>query len=173
MAMKKLLVLLFAAAFLTAGCGGSNNEESAGGGNTTTSESTTTSEGGAAPIKKIVISETEFKLDPSSVKLDKPGTYVFEAKNNGSVEHALEIEGQGVEEETSTLGPGEEAEVRVTLTKAGSYEMYCPISNHRDQGMEGTVTLGGGGSGTTTGEDNMKTETESETETSGGGNGGY
>jgi uncharacterized cupredoxin-like copper-binding protein len=148
--MKRLALLLFATAFLAAGCGSSDNgSENAGGGNTTTTENTTTSEGGAAPVKKIVISETEFKLDPSSVKLDKPGTYVFEVKNDGSIDHALEIEGQGIEEETTTVGPGEEAEVRVAITKPGEYEMYCPIGNHRDQGMEGTVKLGSGGESNT------------------------
>ena len=77
----------------------------------------------------------------------------FEVTNNGSVDHALEVEGQGVEEETETIKPGESAELAVDLSKEGSYEIYCPIDGHRDSGMEGTLTvgasMGGGSTGTT------------------------
>ena len=30
--------------------------------------------------------------------------------------------------------------------------MYCPVGDHRDRGMEGTIIVGGGGGGTTTDE---------------------
>ena len=75
----------------------------------------------------------------------------FKVTNNGQIDHSLEVEGQGVEEETETIEPGETAELTVDLSKEGSYEIYCPIDDHRDQGMEGTLTVGAasaGGSGT-------------------------
>jgi len=36
--------------------------------------------------------------------------------------------------------------------KAGRYELYCPVGNHRELGMEGTLSVGGAapGGGTTT-----------------------
>jgi uncharacterized cupredoxin-like copper-binding protein len=99
------------------------------------------------------MSETEFKLDPSSVQVDQAGTVTFRVTNDGAVDHALEVDGQGVEEETETIKPGESAELTVDLSKEGSYEIYCPIGNHRDMGMEGTLTvgaaMGGGSTGTT------------------------
>jgi len=75
-------------------------------------------------------------------------------------EDALEIEGQGVEEETETLSPGSSGEVTVTFAKTGTYEFYCPVDGHRGQGMEGTLTIGtaSGGAGTT--EDNGGSDTE-------------
>jgi plastocyanin len=54
------------------------------------------------------------------------------------VPHAIEVEGNGVEEETKTVTGGN-AEVTVDL-KAGEYEYYCPVSNHR-QTMKGTLTV--------------------------------
>ena len=78
---------------------------------------------------------------PATVTIDAPGTYTFEATNDGGVDHALEIEGSGIEEETETIGPGESASVTVDL-ESGTYEMYCPIGNHRDLGMSGEVTVG-------------------------------
>ena len=77
------------------------------------------------------------------------GVSYRQAENIGSITHALEIEGKGVEEETKDLDAGQSAELKVTL-KPGKYEIYCPVDGHRQQGMEGTVTVkqgSGGGSG--------------------------
>jgi uncharacterized cupredoxin-like copper-binding protein len=115
------------------------------------SESGTT--GQAAGGQSVAISETEFKLDPSSVQVDQAGTVTFRVTNDGAIDHALEVDGQGVEEETETIKPGESAELTVDLSKDGSYELYCPVDGHRDSGMEGTLTVGaatgGGSTGTT------------------------
>jgi uncharacterized cupredoxin-like copper-binding protein len=136
--MRVALLALFAVLALAA-CGSSS------------SDSGTT--GQAAAGQAIAISETEFKLDPSSVQVDQAGTVTFRVTNDGSVDHALEVEGQGVEEETETIKPGQTAELTVALSKEGSYEIYCPIDGHRDSGMEGTLTvgaaMGGGSTGTT------------------------
>jgi uncharacterized cupredoxin-like copper-binding protein len=104
---------------------------------------------GGSIVKTIEVKETEFKLDPAKITLNKPGTYTFKAVNSGSTTHALEIEGKGVEEETEGIDPGQSAELKVSL-KPGKYEIYCPVDSHREQGMEGTVTVkgsSGGGSG--------------------------
>jgi uncharacterized cupredoxin-like copper-binding protein len=118
------------------------------------SESGTT--GQAAAGQAISISETEFKLDPSSVQVDQAGTVTFRVTNDGTIDHALEVDGQGVEEEIEAIKPGRSAELTVDLSKDGSYEIYCPIDGHRDSGMKGTLTvgaaMGGGSTGTTEGE---------------------
>jgi uncharacterized cupredoxin-like copper-binding protein len=136
--MRVALLALFPVLALAA-CGSSS------------SESGTT---GQAPAGQAVsISETEFKLDPSSVQVDQAGTVTFRVTNDGTIDHALEVDGQGVEEETETIKPGESAELTVDLSKDGSYEVYCPVDGHRDSGMEGTLTvgaaMGGGNTGTT------------------------
>lgn len=103
--------------------------------------------GGAAQAIEIV--ETEFELNPSTVSVDGPGTYTFRALNEGETVHALEIEGPGIEEETEDIQAGESAELRVELSEPGEYELYCPVDGHREQGMEGTLEVGGTGGGTT------------------------
>src|SRR3982750_966925 len=65
--------------------------------------------GPAGGGQTVSIGESEFQLDPSSVKVDQAGTVTFKVTNNGSVDHALEVEGQGVEEETETIKPSETA----------------------------------------------------------------
>ena len=135
--MKPIVLVAFALAL--AGCG---SEDGSG---------TDGSDGSA-----LEVSETEFALEPSSLSVDEAGEVTIRVVNDGEFEHALELEGEGVEEETGTLAPGESAELAVELA-AGSYTIYCPIGNHREQGMEGTVVVAGGagsaGTGaTTTGE---------------------
>ena len=133
------------------------------------SSSSSSEPGTTAPAsggQTISIGESEYKLDPSSVKVDQTGTVTFKVTNNGQIAHALELEGQGVEEETETIEPGETAELTVGLSRQGSYEIYCPIDGHREKGMEGMLTVGAattGGSGTS--------DDEGSTTDSGGGYG--
>ncbi len=124
-------VLLPIAVLVLAGCGG-DGDDSAG--------ATTTSAATGTPV---AVSLVDFALEPKTVQLDAPGTYTFMVKNDGQAQHALEIEGNGIEEETDTLGPGDSGEVTVELA-AGEYELYCPIDGHRANGMEGTLVVAGG-----------------------------
>jgi plastocyanin len=124
--MRRASTLMLLALAL-AGCGGDDNGE-----NGQTPE--------ASPRQTITITETDFALEPNSVDLDAPGTYAFEVVNEGEVAHALEVEGEGIEEETQTLQPGQRATLTVAL-ESGSYELYCPVGDHRDRGMAGKVRI--------------------------------
>jgi uncharacterized cupredoxin-like copper-binding protein len=99
-------------------------------------------------LKTIEVKETEFTLKPAEITLEKPGTYLFKAVNSGGTVHALEVEGQGIEEETEEIQPAQSAELKVKL-EAGTYELYCPVDGHKEEGMEGKVIVkeGSGGSG--------------------------
>jgi plastocyanin len=59
--------------------------------------------------------------------------------NESDIPHAVEVEGNGVEEESETI-TGSETELTVDL-EAGEYTFYCPVGDHREQGMEGTLTV--------------------------------
>jgi hypothetical protein len=85
------------------------------------------------------------------------GKLTINLTNDGQSDHALEIEGNGVEEETEEIGPGESAEVTVDL-KDGRYEFYCPVDGHREQGMEGTLVAGSGAGGAATTTDETETD---------------
>ena len=128
--MRYMLIPI--AVLALAGCGGDGNDSGSG--------TTTTSAAAGTPV---TMSLVDFALEPKTVQVDAPGTYTFKVTNNGQTTHALEIEGNGVEEETDTLGPGDSGEVTVELA-AGEYELYCPIDGHRAQGMEGSLVVAGG-----------------------------
>jgi plastocyanin len=64
------------------------------------------------------------------------GPQLFRVTNKGAIVHNLEVEGLGIEETfESNLSPGENQTMRLNL-KPGTYQVYCPVSNHREQGME-------------------------------------
>jgi plastocyanin len=123
----RFVLLLAPAAVLLGGCGGSSNTASEPSGNV---------------MQTIQISEKEYSLTPGTVTLSKPGTYAFRVTNKGTITHALEVEGNGVEEKTGDIQAGSIATLNVTFTKDGSYEIYCPVDGHKDRGMKGTLTVG-------------------------------
>jgi uncharacterized cupredoxin-like copper-binding protein len=144
--MKGTLALAALALVLALGltsCGGGSYGGSSGGGGGGGSGSSHGKTGGV--IKTVAIKESEFKLSPSSVTLSKPGTYAFKAENNGSVQHSLTIEGKGVKgdevELEQALSPGQSGVLTVTFQKSGTYEMYCPVDGHEQEGMKGEVVV--------------------------------
>jgi uncharacterized cupredoxin-like copper-binding protein len=154
------LVLALVLASCGGGGAGSGGSSGGGGGGSGSSSSAATKSGatksgatksgatksGASGgvIKTTVIKETEFKLSPSSVTLSKPGTYKFKAENVGSTQHSLEIEGKGVKGEAQleqVLDPGQSGVLTVSFQKSGTYEMYCPVDGHEQEGMKGEVVV--------------------------------
>jgi plastocyanin len=154
--------ILLPAALLLAGCGGNSNKPQAA------------STGTGTPAQTISLSEKEFSLTPRSISLAKPGTYAFEVTNDGQIPHALEVEGHGAEQKTGTIQPGSSATLMVNLTANGSYEVYCPIDDHRSKGMEASLTVGGtAGAGTSTQEHETTTGETTTGQTSTEKKGGY
>ena len=139
--MRRLLPLtvLLLAVLVSAGCGSDDNGE-------------TTGDTGAAGGESVALTATEFKFDPADVTVDTAGQVTFTVTNDGQETHALEVEGNGVEEETDSIAAGESGTLTVDL-EPGEYEFYCPIDGHREQGMEGKLVVGSSstGAGSTTG----------------------
>jgi plastocyanin len=127
------------------GCGAGGGSAGGGGG---AEDAQAPSGAKESVLKTIRVKEVEFALKPAEITLEKPGTYLFKAVNSGGTVHALEVEGQGIEEETEEIQPGQSAELKVKL-KTGTYELYCPVDGHKEEGMEGKVIVkeGSGGSG--------------------------
>ena len=98
------------------------------------------SESKGSVVKTIRVEETEYSLKPTQSTLEKPGIYVLEAVNSGKTTHALEVEGEGIEEFSDEIQPGERTKLRVDL-KPGTYGLTCPVDGHEDKGMETTITV--------------------------------
>ena len=90
--------------------------------------------GGAETLTVTADPDGGISWDKTSLSA-KAGKVTLKLVSASSTPHAIEVEGNGVEEETKTITGGE-TEVTVDL-KAGEYEYYCPVDDHR-QTMKGT-----------------------------------
>ena len=103
----------------------------------TTTQSTTTVT--TKVLSDVTATETEFKIAlPSSTIA--AGSYSFDVKNDGKIEHDFVIKGNGVDEKTPTIGAGESATLDVDL-KPGTYDVYCSIPGHKQAGMDVKLTV--------------------------------
>ena len=140
--MRKVSILtatiLVGAAFALGACG--DDDEDGGGATTQPSGATTLPAGGSAQTLKLVADPSgALRFDTDTLSANA-GTVTIELSNPSSVPHAIEVEGNGVEEEGETVEKGGLSTVTVDL-KAGEYEYYCPVGNHEQEGMKGTLTV--------------------------------
>jgi uncharacterized cupredoxin-like copper-binding protein len=131
-----LVVLATALVLAVAACGGG------GGGGQSTKASGGGGGGSTGGGKLVKISMTEFKFAPSKLTLNGSGTYTFQAKNAGTTQHAIEIDGNGIDKSSDVVGPGQTATLTLQL-KPGTYEFFCPVDSHRENGMQGKLTVSG------------------------------
>jgi uncharacterized cupredoxin-like copper-binding protein len=139
---KSLVLVAILIPLVFAACGDDDDDSSDSTTSETTSTESTTTEDTAATGGgggAITISETEFALDPADPTAPA-GEVTITATNDGATVHNLEVEGNGVEEITDDLDPGQSGELTLDL-EPGTYEIYCAIDSHKDQGMEGTLTV--------------------------------
>jgi len=92
---------------------------------------------------RVTLSEWTVRL---SVQAVAAGPVQFAVTNDGSIPHAFEIEGHGIERETRQIQPGDSATLALTL-RAGTYEVYCPVGegSHKKLGMVARLVVGGSG----------------------------
>ncbi len=146
MRILSIIGLLLALALLGAGCGDDEDSSDSGGSADTQTTDTgagagdTGGGGGAAQMLKL-------SADPGgALKFDKTtldaqaGEVTIVLDNPSSLPHAVEIEGNGVEESSATIGEGETTEVTATV-EPGEYEYYCPVGGHQAGGMTGKLTV--------------------------------
>jgi len=120
-------------------CGDDDDDDESASTGTVTQEEQPAPSGPQA--ETVRITETDFKIEPARVIVDKPGVVEFEVENAGAAPHALEVEGGDVEEETETIAPGESATLSVELAE-GAYKLYCPVGDHEERGMVGELNVG-------------------------------
>lgn len=89
--------------------------------------------------QRIRVRLVDYRIDmPSSLRA---GTYTFVIEQAGNHPHALAIQGAGVDEESDTIEPGGRPEEMTVTLRPGTYEVWCPVGNHRAMGMELTLTV--------------------------------
>jgi plastocyanin len=140
-----MLIAAALAAAVFAGCGGDDDDQESAATPAPAEESTPapTEEsgggGGGATLDFSAPADGSLEFDQADATA-KAGRVTVTFANPSQVPHAVEIEGNGVEEETEEVTDGDAPPIEVDL-KPGSYTFYCPVPGHREAGMEGTLTV--------------------------------
>ena len=146
LSMRTLAALTAAATALALGACG-DDEETAGGGSAATATPAETETpaatedsggGGGEDIALAADPGGALKFDKTELTA-KAGKLTISFDNQSSVPHAVEVEGNGVEEVGETITKSSN-KLELDL-KAGEYEFYCPVGNHKGAGMEGKLTV--------------------------------
>lgn len=83
-------------------------------------------------------SEVEVRLHDRLIEMPSSlpaGPTVFTVANTGAMVHGFEIEGVGLERAIERIEPDATETLTVDLAP-GTYTVYCPVDNHRGEGME-------------------------------------
>jgi plastocyanin len=134
-----------------AGCGDDDDDsgDGGGGGGSNASESAKTEasgggEGGGGGETLRISADPGGALKFDKSKLDaRAGTVTISMDNPSSATapHAVEVEGNGVEEEGDVVEPGQGKSTVTVDLEPGEYVFYCPVGNHEQAGMKGTLTV--------------------------------
>jgi phosphohistidine phosphatase SixA/plastocyanin len=94
---------------------------------------TPSTQSGAASSVGVRLSEWKLELSRLTVPT---GEVEFTVTNSGTILHAFEVEGQGLEKDLEPIKVGATSTLRLTLPP-GTYELYCPIDDgaHKKMGM--------------------------------------
>ena len=93
----------------------------------------------AATTKKISASKTKLRFSVSTIHV-KHGKVTLKMSNPSGTQHAIAVEGHGVDKDGKTVGKGGTSTVTVSLKK-GTYTFYCPVPGHRALGMKGKLIV--------------------------------
>ena len=88
---------------------------------------------------RVELSLKDFVLSPDTLTA-RAGTITFVLTNEGRYTHDFRVDGNGVDKKAPKVGRGRTREWEITLGP-GIYAISCPISNHADRGMVGTLTV--------------------------------
>jgi plastocyanin len=137
-----LALLLSAGVLLAVGCGDDEDEGGGGGGGASTPEATAepTEEASAGGEALTLTADPGGSVSWEPNELSAPaGSVTIRLVNESDTPHAVEVEGNGVEEESETI-TGATTELTVDL-EPGEYVFYCPVGQHRQAGMEGQLLV--------------------------------
>ena len=150
--LTTLLLAMLIGGLVAAGCGDDEEDSGGGGGGaaesapaeTTTTEETTTESGdsgggGGETLKIDADPGGALKFTKDTLSADA-GKVTIDMGNPSDLPHAVEIEGEGVEEKGETVMKGGTSTATADL-KPGEYEFYCPVPGHQEGGMTGTLTV--------------------------------
>lgn len=105
---------------------------------TAQNESTAPAMDAAGAVKEVTVSGSPYKFEPATITVKKGDSVKLTFKNTAGT-HNFVIDDLNVK--TKTIPAGESDTVTFTADKAGSFEYYCAVGNHKAMGMKGILTV--------------------------------
>lgn len=94
--------------------------------------------GSMAATKEVTISSSNFKYTPSLINVNKGDKVKITLKDNGGM-HDLFIDSYDVK--TKVIESGQEDSIEFIADKAGTFDFWCTIGNHKAMGMVGKLVV--------------------------------
>jgi len=98
----------------------------------------------------VTLGMSEFKFDPAELDVPLNTTVTFNVSNTGEFPHNVTfVAPDGTESNlfAESLMGGQSATGTFTFNTAGNWRMYCPVGQHEEQGMVGTVRVAAAAAG--------------------------
>lgn len=90
-------------------------------------------------VKEFTVDGSNFKFEPSTMTVNKGDTVKVTFKNTGGFHDFVIDEFAGAK--TKQIGANASETIEFVADKAGTFEYYCSVGNHRGMGMKGTLTV--------------------------------
>lgn len=96
---------------------------------------------------EVTIKASEWKFEPSSIRVEAGKPIKLMLKNEGKIEHNITVPGiiSGKELQLGAKA-GESTTIEFTPDKAGVFELVCTLPAHKDAGMVGKLEIVSAGS---------------------------
>lgn len=88
--------------------------------------------------KTFIVSGKSFSFTPNEIRVKKGDTVKITYKNTGGF-HDFTLDEFNVK--TPQIQSGQTADIEFVADKAGTFEFYCSVGNHRAQGMKGNLIV--------------------------------
>src|SRR5881396_3470913 len=99
----------------------------------------------AVAPRTVSLTEKEFSITPNIITVNQGETVQFVVTNAGTTHHSLTVELAEAKIEKDLfephIAPGTTRTASFTFTKAGTWEMYCPVADHKSLGMKGEIVV--------------------------------
>jgi len=96
-----------------------------------------------ATPQDISVTLTEFTITPNSFTVMQGQPVRFSVTNTGKFPHSISFtkDGKFLTVFAKPINGGTTGVAEFTFEEAGTWQMYCPVANHAEQGMTGQVVV--------------------------------
>jgi uncharacterized cupredoxin-like copper-binding protein len=85
----------------------------------------------------IMLTDESISIPPQAAA----GPTIFRVTNAGTHEHNIQVDGNGKEFKLDGVIPAGQTQTLTADLTAGTYEVYCPLEDHRSKGLSGQLVV--------------------------------